>query len=195
MNRNPPLSRRTSSTHTPINPYHSSRTPRSSRLHPKLAETQKYITKEEFDEILEKQFQAAVAKLEQDLMNKMEEQIYSKLEETNESITQLEEELIKKMTVLSSIIPTDMGDNKKEMLSERNYFRNEYIKFQNGSFTQYTEFSKIIAEYQKIIVNLIDTIINKESISDDTSRSLRNIGILQRNRSQESIKLPDNILQ
>ena len=183
MNHKGPLSRRASSTNI-INPYS-----RNARIHPRLQQEPKYITKEEFDEILEKQFQLAVTTLEKDLSDKIEKQFTSKIEQTNESLGQLEEELLKKMEVLSNILPND-SDNKKEIVGERDYFRDEYIKCQNSSFSQYAEFSKIIAEYQKIIITLIDSIINKQNIPEDTSRSLHNIGILQKTKSQESVKIP-----
>jgi hypothetical protein len=188
MNHKGPLSRRASSTNI-VNPYS-----RNARLHPRLQEP-KYITKDEFDEILEKQFQNAVSKLEEDLSSKIEKQFSCKIEQTNESLAQLEEELLKKMEVLTTILPNE-SDNNKQIVDERDYFRDQYIKCQNSTFSQYAEFSKIIAEYQKIIITLINSIINKQNIPEDTSRSLHNIGILQKTKSQESVKIPklSNIL-
>lgn len=127
-NRQPQLMRRSSATSHPLSTKNDA----------------KYITKQEFDDIMGKHFTEAVDSLKFSI---------------NETLSKQE---------------------LQELVKERDYYRDKYNELVESRYQDYKDFSKIISEYQKILVTSCDVLTRR---SEDTNKGLRNIGILQRNSS------------
>lgn len=111
----------------------------------------KYITKDEFDQMLNKHFLEAVDKLR-----------YTLVETVNDMLNKSE---------------------MKDLVKERDYYRDKCEKLRESRYQDHQEFAKITGEYQKILVNACEGMLSgrdNPNRCNDTSRGLQNIGVLRR---------------
>jgi hypothetical protein len=88
----------------------------------------------------------------------------------------------------STIVDTLSQVNRPELsevIKERDFYKEKCEKLRESRYQDHNEFSKIIAEYQKILIDACDGLLKK---SEDTGKGLRNIGVMRRNSSAVDVE-------